>query len=272
MTTEEISQNNIHILPLQISTSTHSYKDGIDIQKNDLYEILETEIPKTSMPAAGDAWALIQKLKDQGFEQIISIHLSQGLSGTYQMVNSFKEKAKEIGVRLEVIDSKTLSKALGFIVLEAARLLRQNLPFDELVDKVKASTKDSKLFFVIKTLEYLKKGGRIGKVEGTLGEILNFKPIISVGPDGVYYTVDKVRGRNKSLKTLKDIVVKSINDKKVHLTVLHGNAFEEGKKLLNDLMSDLGDSLVKPNLMDLTPSLSVHVGPGLVGVALFPSK
>ncbi len=260
---EDIAKYNIHILPLQISTAEKTYQDdGKDLKTNEIYELIEKETPKTSMPNLGRAINLLEQLKAEGYTHALAIHISKGLSGTYKMVYGLKDKADEIGIKLEVMDSNSISTGLGFLVLRAAKMLEESETLNNIMEKITALKEKTKVYFVVKTLEYLRKGGRIGKIEGGLGDLLNFKPIISINKEGVYYTVDKVRGRKKSLKAIADLVEKEISDKKVELSVLHGNAIEEAK----EVCERFSQKIKNVSILDITSALGVHVGPGLIGI------
>ncbi len=260
---EDIAKYNIHILPLQISTTEKTYQDdGEDLKTNEIYEIIEKEVPKTSMPNLGRAVNLLERLKEEGYTHALAIHISKGLSGTYEMVYSLKKNAEEIGIKLEVIDSNSISMGLGFLVLRAANMIENSDPLQNIIDTIVRLKEKTKVYFVVKTLEYLRKGGRIGKIEGGLGDLLNFKPIISINKEGVYYTVEKVRGRKKSLKAITDLVDKEISGKNVSLSVLHGNVIEEAK----EIREYFAQKIKNVSVFDITSALGVHVGPGLIGI------
>lgn len=260
---QDILKHNIHVLPLQISTSEKTYQDdGIDLKTNQIYDLIQKEIPKTSMPNLGRAVGLLEKLKEEGYTHALAIHISKGLSGTYEMVNALKEQAEEIGIKLEVIDSNSISMGLGFLVLKAAEMIEEAKPINEIVDTILKLKEKTKVYFVVKTLEFLRKGGRIGRIEGGLGDLLDFKPIISINKEGVYYTVEKVRGRKKSLKAITNIADKDIEGKNVYLSIVHGDVIEEGKEIYEHFAQKIKDV----SLIDLTAALGVHVGPGLIGI------
>ncbi len=262
---EIMEERNIEFLPLKVIYQDGEYLDRIDIQPSEIYDYFAQEIPSTSMPGPEDFKKFFNKLKNEGYTHIISIHISSGLSATY---NIGKMAAKEIeGVEIEVIDSKGLSMALGRLVLYADDLIKeQELGFKQIVKKVKDKVQDIDVFFVVKTLKYLKEGGRIGKISGTIGELLSIKPIISIDDEGVYYNYDKARGRKKSLKKLQQIVKDKISSGLFTVDVMHANAREEAEKLFANL-KDL------PNIKDsyfgeISPVMAVHAGPGLIGVAI----
>ena len=168
------AQNKIEVLPLQISTSTDTYKDnGIDLKTNDIYELIKKEVPKTSMPAIGDAMETLERLKNEGCTHILAIHISKGLSATFEMVNGLKEQAQEMGMVMEAIDSNSISMGQGHLVLTAAAMRDRGEDFETIVKTILELKEDTKAYFVVNTLEYLRKGGRIGKIEGSLGDLLN---------------------------------------------------------------------------------------------------
>lgn len=262
---EIVAKYDIKIIPLKVIYPEGEFSDGIDIEPSEVYSRMPAEIPTTSMPNLQEIKAMIEKIKKAGYTHLLSIHLSSNLSGTY---NAVKMATKDItDLTIEVFDSKTLSMGTGWIVLECARALANNCTFAEIVEKLPYLQSRVSLFYVIETLEYLRKGGRIGQVAGMLGEFMNLKPIISVNDEGTYYTYCKARGRNKSISKLIDIVEKRIHNQKVKLAIMHGGAQEEGEKLLNKLKQ-------LPNLdeiifTDISPALGVHTGPGLLGIGIF---
>jgi DegV family protein with EDD domain len=262
---ESIKEQGIHVVPLRVVYKDREFRDRVEISPEQVYESLEKEIPKTSMPSPGEVRELFLKLQEQGFTHAVSIHISSGLSGTFSVVTQI---AKEIqGMRIEVIDSKALSMGLGFPVLEAINAVKANLSFEEVIHRVQSVVERIKVFFVVSTLEYLKQGGRIGYVSATLGEILQLKPIISINEEGKYITHSKVRGRKQSLSRLFELVQEQIKDKMVNVAVLQGAAYEECMELVQKFRS------VK-NIKELVskqigPSMVVHTGPGLVGVAFY---
>ncbi|KNZ69378.1 degV family protein [Thermincola ferriacetica] len=265
---EFIEKNDVHVLPLRIIYQGKEYRDKIDIEPQEIYERMPGEIPKTSMPGFGEITEVFTKLKEQGFNRILSMHISGGLSGT---VNAVQMAARQISeMHIEVLDSKALSLGLGFLVNKAVRLRDAGCVFDEIVEKVKKTRDEIKVFFVVKTLEYLRKGGRIGLIEGTLGDLLNIKPIVSINEEGKYFTYAKVRGRKKSMEELVEIAKEYIREKAVNLAVMHSGAEADARevreKLLNTNCADIREFFWG----QIGPSMVVHSGPGLVGIGIQP--
>ncbi|KJS21940.1 MAG: hypothetical protein VR72_07525 [Clostridiaceae bacterium BRH_c20a] len=267
---ELIDKYHIHVIPLRIIFQNGDYRDRVDITSEEFYERLKTEIPSTSMPSVGETWELFEKLKSEGYTHVLAILLSSGLSGTHGMVESLKEKVEDLGINLKIIDSKALSLGLGFLTMHAGKLLKNNTPFHDTITKVEELIKETKVFFVLKTLEYLRKGGRIGLVEGTIGDILDIKPIISINDDGIYYSVTKVRGRARSLNKIIEIVKESIGSQKVLLGVLHGNAPEDAQYVMEKL-KESNLQIEQSFIEQTTASMAVHTGPGLIGITFCPA-
>jgi DegV family protein with EDD domain len=178
------------------------------------------------------------------------------------------QQMEELDLRIEVIDSRSLSIGLGRLVLKAAKLINQGTNFSDLVTTIKQRIDKTNLFFIVKTLKYLKKGGRIGKVQGTIGEFLNIKPIISIDEDGEYYTHTRTRGRKRSLNKLYQLGKEQIQKGLCKVDIMHAAAQEEGQKLL-DKLAKL-DNVRETYLGEIGPSMVVHTGPGLIGMLVSP--
>lgn len=263
---EIINQYGIQVLPLHIIYSNCEYRDRIDITPQEVYDRLVEEVPKTSLPSPAEIYDLFNRLRDENYTHVLAIHLSSGLSGTFQTVTTIAQEFKDMVI--QVIDSKTLSFGLGFSVIEAARECQQSFNFEKVVKAATHVVNHVKAYYVISTLEYLKKGGRIGYVAGTLGELLHIKPIISINHEGKYFTVAKVRGREQSLRKLASILKEQVRDTLSNVAIVHGGAEQEAKELEKTVL-DL------PNIKELflgqiSPALGVHTGPGLVGILIYP--
>lgn len=255
---EIINKYDIKLLPLRIIYSSHEYRDRFEISPEEIYERFEVEIPKTSLPIPEDAVKLFKDLEQDGYTHILVITISSGLSGTNNMLKLIASEFENMTI--EVIDSKALSYGLGIPVLEAAKELNISMDFNRAVEKAKIVIENTKAYFVVKTLEYLRKGGRIGKVEGTIGDLLQVKPIISINDAGIYYTYKKVRGRKKSIKELYDIVAEKTKEKIINVAIVHGDAFDEAKELMEKIKAL---SNVKETFFgQISPVMVVHTGPG----------
>lgn len=263
---ELIEAYGIQVLPLHIVYHDREYRDRVDITPDEVYTQLEVEVPKTSLPSPAEISSLFSRLRDEDFTHILAIHISSGLSGTFNAVSKVAEDFKDIVI--EVLDSKTLSLGLGMTVLEAAREVQNSLSFHNAVSVAKTVCRKTKAYYVLATLEYLKKGGRIGYVSGTVGELLNVKPIITLNEEGKYVTHSKVRGREQSLRKLMDALTEHVRDRDSNVAIVHGGAEQEAFEFLQRAREH-------PNVKEVffsqvSPALGVHTGPGLVGFIVSP--
>ncbi|MDR5659075.1 DegV family protein [Serpentinicella sp. ANB-PHB4] len=261
---EEVEKYNIHVLPLKIVYKDREYTDRVDITPEEVYNNMEVEVPTTSLPTMEDIDRLFVKLKEEGYTHIIVVTISSGLSGTHNSVRLVSENHPEI--KFEIFDSKALSLGAGAIVLECGEMINEGKSFDEIVENLPKLRDKIKLFYVLDTLKYLIKGGRIGKVSGSIGELLNMKPIISIDKEGVYYTYKKVRGRKQSILEIYNIVRNTLEEKRAKVWVLHGGAKAEAQELY-DKISKL-QNITRLGFSDISPVAGVHTGPGLIGITI----
>jgi len=260
-----IEEYGIHVVPLRIVYGDREYRDNIDITAEQVYERLPTEIPTTSLPSPEDVLNLFHRLKEEGFTHVLAIHISSGLSGTAQLIENLASQVK--GLIVKVIDSKSISMGLGYSVIEAARKLQQNASFEAVCAHVQGTLSKMRVYFVLGTLEYLTKGGRIGKVAGTLGQILNIKPIITVNEEGVYTTYAKVRGRKQSIDKMFEALKEHLTKPRNRVAVCHGAAVEEAQALINRIKELCNIEEVISG--HVSPVIGVHTGPGTLGIAVY---
>lgn len=260
-----VEKYGIQVVPLRILYQDKEYRDQVDISSEEVYDRLSTEVPSTSLPSPGDVLELWERLKQEGFTHVLAIHISSGLSGTMQLIENLSHQVDDLVIK--VIDSKNISMGLGYTVIEAARQAAQNASFESLCAYVQDSLAKMKVYFVLETLEYLTKGGRIGKVAGTLGQMLNLKPIITVNQDGVYTTHAKVRGRKKSIERLFEIVKSHLAKPMHNVAVCHGAALEEAQELIERIKQhgNVGEVLMS----HVSPVIGVHTGPGTLGFVVY---
>lgn len=262
---ELIKEFDISVVPLKVILNGQEYRDWVDLGPDRFYNLMSKseELPTTSQPSPSDFTALYQALIDEG-NQVISIHISKELSGTYQsaMISAQMFDTEKI----KVIDSKTGSVALGLIVLEAAKMARQGKSFDEIVTYVENIKGRVLLYFMVDTLDHLAKGGRIGRASALIGSLLNIKPILAL-EDGVVFAADKVRGQNKALQNIIDLVVSQVEGE-IICVLAHGDA----REVMENLAAKIPDNLKISELIysDIGPVIGTHVGKGAVGIATLP--
>lgn len=258
---------HIYEMALTINYKDISYRDRIDITPEEVYENLENEIPHTSLPTIVEMHKAIEKIIADGYSKIIIPVISSGLSGTCKAIEMVCKEFNNI--KTKVIDTKNIALGSGFLSIYAAQLVEENLNFEEIVKKVENKIENSNIYYSLQTLHYLVKGGRLGRVEGMIGSVLQIKPIISCDKDGIYYTVEKVRGRKQSINKLIEIVQDKIKDKKnYYLAICHGYAQEEANKVREKMQPYIDKAAIYME-GQISPALGVHTGPGLIGIGFF---
>lgn len=268
MPPELVEKGGVFVAPLNIMYKNETYMDRVEISPEEIYARLHEEIPKTSLPSYTYVEKLIAEIKEQGYREVICITISSGLSGTHNSLRLALEEHPELDSFL--VDTKSIGIGGG---IEAAFLKNEidnGLSFEELKKIASDLPNKGRVFFSIPTLEYLKKGGRIGLVTSILGSALNLNPIISCNEDGIYYTVSKARGRKKSLSKMLDSVEKTLGNATTYdLGVAYGNDKEEARELM-ELMKTRFKNYRHFYFGEVSPVLGAHTGPGVIGVGVLP--
>lgn len=259
-----VEANNITVVPLYVNFPDKTYKDGVDLSAKEFYPLLTKstkELPKTSTPSVQDFTEIYHSLLEKGYE-VISIHISSGLSSTYAMAES---AAKSLEGSIKVFDSKSISMGIGLQVAETLDMIKDNLSLDSILEHLTSLRSKTEVFFSLETLEYLEKGGRIGKVSALLGTILNIKPVVRV-ENGIYVPLDKARNQHQAIKKMVEHTLKTLRGRLPrHVAVVHGAA-EEGAQVLKHCLEEaLGKKVTLFN--ETGPVIGVHTGPGTLGLA-----
>lgn len=262
-----VAENDIFVLPLNIIYKDRVYRDGVDITADEVSRLLKQEVPSTSLPSFGQIGEMFELVSSLGFRQILCITISSGLSGTYNAMKISAEEQTDLDIRM--IDTKNVSIGSALLGMYARKLILEGASLDELEDKLSKNTKNSKVFFMVDTLEYLRKGGRIGLVSSFIGTKLNLKPIISCNEAGIYYTVSKARGRTAAVAMLQKIATDFAKTGKAYtLGMTQFGAKDEFEPFCKELLALLPDS-TSSFTVEVSPSLGIHTGPGTLGIAVF---
>lgn len=262
---EIAKKHDIKVIPLKVVCEDNEYLDGIDIQPDEFYGMLSKceTLPSSSQPAPADFIRLYEGLLES-YSEIISIHLSTGLSGT---VNAARLAGERFKGKIQVVDSKSISLGIGLLVIEAAKYIHSGLAAAEIVKKIKEARDNSETMFTLDTLEYLRKGGRIGKVSGMVGSMLHVKPVVRVNEDGIYVPYAKTRTQDQALVAIeKGFQQLAKGRKAVKLAVAHGSAHEAASKLKERLENLF--NIEAAMVAKVGPVIGVHTGPGTVGAAV----
>lgn len=263
---EQAAELNIHIVPLIVTLEGKSYREGVDIQPEDFYRLLAAteSLPITSQPSAGDFAETYQRLAVTD-PDILSIHISSGLSGTYNAAQAGAKMVPEANITL--VDTKTLSAAAGWEVEAAGRALKAGWPKEQVLALMESLGAASESMYTLKELKYLIHGGRISHMKGLIASVLNLKPLIGVEKEnGTYEQLGQVRTFKGAVKGLVDLIARQHTPgSALRVQVLHSNN-PEGADMLREQVDQRFDCIWLP-LGHLSLVLGAHTGPSMVGVA-----
>lgn len=264
LTEEMLNKYNIFTNYLMIIFGTKSYAEFSEISSTKFLELMEAqvELPSTSQPSPGLTASLYEKILDAGYEEIIHITISSGLSGTYQAARAAAEIVDYD--KIYVFDSKTVVFPQGALAILAARLAESGKSAVEIYKRLEEVKEKNQLIAAVKTLENLKKGGRLSNLEAYIGNLLQVKPIITMTEEGKLEAVGKVRTFKKALNHLIDQIKKENLDETYEFAVMHMENLEDATYLKNCLLEIYPNHIV--HVLPLSLVISVHVGRGTVGI------
>ncbi|CAM3754426.1 DegV family protein [Alkalicoccus chagannorensis] len=267
---EELARKlNIHVVPLKVHFGEETFEDGVDLTPASFYEKLgkSTLMPTTSQPTPAQFEDMYQALYEAEKKPIVSIHLSSKLSGTYQSAYIAQQTLGN-EVPVDVVDSRRASYAIGIIVVEAAKAAQAGASKEDVMEKVQDMLRNTTVFFMVDTLEYLQKNGRIGKASALVGSLLKIKPILSLNEEGEVFPFEKVRGSKKALQKIVDEFTNQYNGMPLHVGISHAQAEEEAVQIMQKLKDTF--DVQEEVITDIGPVIGTHVGPGTVSIAVTP--
>ncbi|MEA3459140.1 MAG: DegV family protein [Chloroflexota bacterium] len=256
----------IRMVPVNINIGKRSYEDGVDMTREDLYRkmIEEGIIPTTSTPAPGKLLEAYRELAERA-RMILSIHITSKLSAVYETAVLARSMVSEIDVR--VIDSLSASMGTGFLALAAAKASEAGKTVGEILASIEEVKSRMNVFATVSTLKYLRLSGRVGSLQGMLASLLDIKPILTIR-DGLVEALGAVRTRARSLDRLVELTLKAVGEAKpVNVAVAHAYAPKDAQQLRERIEATLKCKEVF--VVEITPALAVHGGPGLIGVVSY---
>lgn len=268
---QELMQKlNIYMVPLKVHFGEESYLDRKEMTAERFYKKLahSPSFPTTSQPSPNDFLNVYKKILNQDPTQsIISIHLSSALSGTYQSAIVAKSMLGE-EADITVVDSKSASYGIGMLAVAAATAARNGKDKETCLEILEKLKTQRKLYFYVDTLEFLQRGGRIGKAAALLGSLLQIKPILSIDQEGEVYAVDKVRGSKKAKMRILELFRQQFEGKDVHVVIAHTICPDEAEQWEERLKQEFQ---VKDVLMtEIGSVIGAHTGFGAVGIFMYP--
>lgn len=261
---EIISENNIHVVPLTVIWGDEDFYDGVDITPVEFYQRLKKAkvMPSTSQPSVADFEVLFRSLSEDGYD-ILAILISEDLSGTVSSATQARKMLPEANI--EIINSRTLAMALGFLVLSAARAANSGASLNECKRLVENYLDKVGVIFVLDTLEFLHRGGRIGGAKRFMGTLLNVKPVLAI-EDGLVVPLDSVRTQKKALERIVELIEeRTQGQKNIRLATLHANNPDTARFVLDKALEKI--PAVEEVFSEVSPVIGTHAGPGAVGLA-----
>ncbi|NMC30582.1 MAG: DegV family protein [Pelolinea sp.] len=263
-----LQELNIQVVPLHVIWGDKIYKDGVDLKAEEFYPMLKAakELPTTSQPSPQEFIDVYKPILDKG-DKIISIHISSGISGTLNSAHQAKEMLETKDV--EIIDSKSSGMALGYVAMETARYAQKGNSYEDCIRIARKAVENIDVYFVVDTLEYLHKGGRIGGASAVLGSALDLKPILYFNKEGKLDSFEKVRTKKKAMKRLLEIAQEKVGEKKpIHFAIMQVEAMEDAEFLRAELEKMFKpDEIAEMMIVTLSPVIGSHTGPGLVSIS-----
>lgn len=251
----------ITVVPLTVIFGTDQFLDGVELSNSEFFQKLETDPnhPSTSQPSPEAFVKTYEKLLKEGFE-ILSVHVSAKLSGT---INSAEQAIKSLDTnKIKIVDTGTASMAQGLVAMSAARAAKNAKSLDELADMAETTAKKTNVYVAMDTMEFLKRGGRIGKARAMLGSILNIKPIITTDNGEIV-----PHSRARTIKKAISSMINDMGDKNqiVEVAVLHSTTPDLAKDVLTQIDAQ---NLNNPGtITEIGPVVGTHAGPGCLAIA-----
>jgi len=262
---------HIHTVAYYIHRGQEILRDLVTIQREEFLRWMMTarSLPTTASPGPGDYFEAYKGLADAGRNEIISIHMTSKGSGAYQAATVAQSMMKEEypDVRIEVVDTQTVSLCQGWMVIEAARAALSGLSLDRITDSVKKMIPITHMIQTADTLKYLYLGGRIGKAQQLLGSVLNIKPLIGM-VEGVIVPLGRAHSRGQAYQQMADMVAETVGKGRAKVAYVHAGAQREVEKL--KVLVESKVEVVESLIAELSPALAVHTGPGTAGLCDFP--
>jgi DegV family protein with EDD domain len=268
LATAFIESNNIKVVPLKIHWDDDDFEDGVSATTPDeFYKRLEksSTIPTTSQPSAEEFLRIFEELAPH-CDGIVVPLISSGISGTVASAQSAVSMFSQVPV--EVVDSRSTSAGLGLVVTAIAQAVSEGKSLEEIKRLAEDIIERLSVIFVVDTLKYLHKGGRIGGASRYFGSALSIKPILYFDDQGKIDALEKVRTKGKAIARLIQLAVDKSAGKPAHVGVMHANALEEVKNLREQLLEQLDCKQIE--IYNISPVIGTHVGPGALGVAVYP--
>lgn len=257
---------NIHMVPLNVVFGTESYQEEVDIKAEDFYEEVKKKdkLPTTSQPAIGLFLEKFEELAKE-YDAVICIHLSSGISGTYQGAISAGEMAEDI--KVFAFDSEISCRIQGFYVLEAAKMAQQGESPENILTRLEEMKHSTRAYFMVDDLSNLQRGGRLSSAQALIGSLLQVKPVLHF-QDKLIVPFEKIRTRKKALKRLEELLGEDAKTGvPMEAVIIHANREEQAIELKNELSAEYPN--VNFEISYFGPVIGTHLGEGAMGIGWY---
>ncbi|MDG5788234.1 DegV family protein [Evansella sp. AB-P1] len=262
----------ITVVPLKVHFGEETFEDGVDLHSDQFYGKLRTaeKIPTTSQPTPYQFETEYRRIaeENEGCE-IISLHLSSKLSGTFQSAYIASQTLGD-EIPVSVIDTKRASYAIGIIVVEISQLAKNGATKEECLARLDELLQDTTVFFMVDTLEYLEKNGRIGKASAVLGSLLKIKPILSLNDDGEVFPFEKVRGQKKAVSRILQEFDQRYGNELINVGISHADSQSEAEQMMAKMTEQF--NVKETVITNIGPVVGTHVGPGTIAIIVTKVK
>lgn len=265
-----LTDENLRILRMKINMNDDTFNDFVDITAEEFYDRLKTDttlVPHSSMPSPGELLELLEELEKEGYEEVLVITISSQLSGTYGVcqgaLNSYEGKLK-----VHVIDSRNAAISEGWISLEALRLIKEEVPTEEIITYLNEIRINRKQYFMVDNLRLFVANGRLSGASGFIGSMFKIKPILEVNDEGKIVPFLKVRTQKKALRQMVDLVIEDCKKLDDFVVTYDTSDNTEGLAFIKEEMEKAFPGY-KYYEAPITPVIGCHTGIGTVGIAYF---
>jgi DegV family protein with EDD domain len=259
-------EHNIYMVPLNVIFGSESYQEELELTTDQFYEEIKKrdQLPKTSQPAIGNLLEMYEKLAEN-YDEVISIHLSSGISGTFQSAVSAGNMVE--GVKVHAFDTEISAMAQGFYVLEAAKMAKEGNSVNDIIARLEAIRESMKVYFMADDLSHLHRGGRLNAAQLLVGSMLKIKPLLHF-QDKKIVPFEKIRTRKKAIKRILELFEQDANtNEPINATVIHSQREEEANELKSAIEEKYKNAEVVVSYFG--PVIGTHLGEGSIGMAWY---
>ncbi|SJZ73100.1 EDD domain protein, DegV family [Pilibacter termitis] len=268
---ETKNQGNLFVLPIPVVLDGEAYSEGVEINEAEFFERIKTSssFPTTSQPSLGEVIELYQEIQAKGFEKIIAIHLSSGISGFLRNVATISDVVENLDIHL--FDSKITSTPMGHMVDVAVKMSQENKTVEEILNKLERMRKHTKAYMIVDDLDYLVRGGRLHNGVAIIGGLLKIKPILTF-EDGQIELSEKVRTSTKAFSRIEELVEEKHEEfgSQVYIDIIHSNNLTRAKEIRENLLEKLPNQEI--GIATFGPVIGTHLGDKAIGFGIVTQK